>query len=228
MTDDLPPALPPPTPVATASPHSGRPLWQRCLIVGVIIIGGLALLTGSVMFVVGEDLFGSDRATIDSYNREVLSSCDLPPGSTLVRSYILGLNDPDGEPLRSLTHVYASQRDAEELVDFYGLEGPGVTARVSRERACKFGQLPVALVLSRWTPEQNTAFDGTTQTKGLPADPDDALWGGGDAEVVDLAAIPDGTRSFLGLRLAQREVEGLFGEKPAISPGATRGQSLAS
>jgi hypothetical protein len=46
-----------------------------------------------------------------------------------VRSYIIGETGPDGERLRSLTYVYGSPLDAEELADFYGLEGPGVTAR---------------------------------------------------------------------------------------------------
>jgi hypothetical protein len=210
MANDPPPTRPPPPPTAT-SPRCGRPLWQRGLVVGAIIIGGLVVLMGSVLFLFGENLFGSDRATIDSYNRELLSSCETPPGSMLVRAFVLGLNDQDGEPLRSLTHVYASPLDAEELADFYGLEGPGVTARVSSERACKFGQRPRALMLLRWTPEQGTAFDAATQTKGLPADNDDAFWAGHGAEIADIADIPDGTRSFLGLRLAQREIEGLFG-----------------
>ena len=185
--------------------------WERAVTVIVVGIIGLVVLAGLVLFAAGEVLFGSDAGTIDSYNREVLDTCDVPTGSTLVRSYILPVIDSSGVPLRSMSYIFASPLPAEDVAAFYGVAEPGVWTDVPPERACRFGNRPSVLVLSRWTADQGTSIDAAIETSDLPADPDDGFWAGDGAEVTDLAAPPIDARSFVRLRLAQRDRDGLFG-----------------
>lgn len=155
----------------------------------VVAIGALVLVGGLVVFTVGEDLFGSDRGTIDSYNREVLDTCETPVGSTLLRTYTLDEVDGSGNFFRSLSYVYASPLSADEVVDFYGLGSPGRVSQVTAQRSCRFGNRPRAV-------SQSTL---------------DGFWSGEGAEIVDLADPPANSRSFFMLRLAQEEREGVFG-----------------
>ena len=48
--------------------------WRKAQKIIILSIVGLVVLGGSVIFLFGEDLFGSNQGTIDSYNREVLNS----------------------------------------------------------------------------------------------------------------------------------------------------------
>ena len=187
-----------------------EPLWRRLLLMSVIGGAGIVVLVGSVLFTAGEDLFGSDSGTIDSYNREVLNSCDVPPNSTLVTSYVLRVQDATGRSLRSMSHIYASPLSAREVWQFYGLSGSGIRSSVSEERRCKFGNRPEGLVLSLWTPDSGTEFNPGTETAGLPAQPDDEFWGAESVRSTSVTDPPPDTRSFVRLRLAQREVEGIF------------------
>ena len=171
---------------------------------------GLVVVAALVVFMIGEDLFGSDPGTIDEYNRQVLESCDLPEDSTLVRSYVLTVSDSADRTVRTMSYIWASPLTAEEIAAFYGAPGPGVWTTVSDQRACRFGQLPLVLVLERWI-EGGSPIDTSTQTVGPGDAMADEFWAGEGAEITDLAAVPDTTRSFLLLRLGQREVEGVFG-----------------
>ena len=58
-----------------------------------IVVGALILVGMVMMFTFGESLFGSSRSVIDSYNRDVLDTCDVPTDSTLVQTYTLGVGD---------------------------------------------------------------------------------------------------------------------------------------
>jgi hypothetical protein len=188
-----------------------RPNHQRVGLIVAAVLGGLVVLCAVVLFVFGEDLFGSDPGTIDAYNRKVLNTCEVPAGSTLVRTYVRRHVDNSGRRLRSMSYVYASPLAGDEVAAFYGLTGPGVGMFVPPDRACKFGNRPEVLVLSRWTPAHPTALNPATETAGLPADPSDRFWSGPDAEVTDIADVPPNTGSFLRLRLAQDETHGVFG-----------------
>ncbi len=176
-----------------------------------MVFGGLVVLGGLVVFTFGETLFGSSRGTIDSYNREVLDTCSVPSGSTLVRTFGLGLSDGSGQQAQSMSYVYASPLDADELAAVYGVPRPGIHAPASPEWGRKFQNRPSTLILSLWSPGHTALLDNTTETAGLPADPGDEFWAGDGADITDVAEVPDDTRSFLRLRLAQRYVEGVFG-----------------
>jgi hypothetical protein len=174
------------------------------------VAAGLVGLAAVVVFMFGEDLFGSDPATIDDYNREVLESCELPEDSTLVRTYILRESDAAGQRLRTMSYIWASPLTADDVAAFYGAPRPGVWTEVSEQRACRFGQRPVVLVLERWT-DGAGPIDVSRQTAG-PADTAAAeFWGPVSAEITDLAPVPETARSFVLLRLGQREVDGIFG-----------------
>jgi hypothetical protein len=175
------------------------------------VLGGLVVVGATVLFVFGEELFGSDPGTIDAYNRQVLNTCKVPAGSTLVRTYVFEGVDNSGQRLRSMSYVYASPLAGDEVAAFYGLNRPGIVMDVSPDHACKFGNRPSVVVLSRWTPEHLTPLSPATETEGLPADPGDRFWADAGAVVTDIADVPPSTRSFLRLRLAQREVDGVFG-----------------
>jgi hypothetical protein len=186
---------------------------SRLAVIG-LVVGGLAVVAAVVLFAAGEDLFGSDPGTIDGYNRDVLESCDLPEDSTLVRTYVLRVSDSAGGSVRTMSYIWASPLSAEEVADFYGAPGPGVWTDVSDRRACRFGQRPLALVLERWI-EGGDPMDESTQTIG-PSDTVAAeFWAGEGAEITEIATVPDNARSFMLLRLGQREVDGVFGLAPA-------------
>ena len=94
MVSDLPPPRsvdpPPPPPqdrtpgFSTSTRGEQRRRWEPVAwvlgVVAVLLIGAVV-----VIFTAGEYLFGSDSATIDSYNSEVLESCELPSDSELVQ-----------------------------------------------------------------------------------------------------------------------------------------------
>jgi hypothetical protein len=113
-----------------------------------------------------------------------------------------------------MSFVYASPLPEEDVAAFYGVGGPGVWTDVSPERACRFGNLLSVLVLSRWTADQGTRVDAAIETTDLPAGPDDEFWAGEGAEVTDVAAPPADNHSFVRLRLAQQQRDGLFGSRP--------------
>lgn len=106
-----------------------------------------------------------------------------------MRTYTLDEVDGPGRRFRSLSYVYASPLFVDEVVDFYGLGSPGRASHVTAQRSCRFGNRP-------WAVSQSTA---------------DGFWSGDGAEIVDLADPPANTRSFVMLRLAQEEREGVFG-----------------
>lgn len=207
-TQDQPPpprAAPPPperrsqagpTVAFTPLPSRQRTGAARALTIALVTIGTLLVLVGSVVFLFGEDLFGSDQRTIDSYNEDVLESCDVPPESTLVRTFVLRVYDSAGRPYRSLSHVYAVPADADEVISFYDLLQPRDQRLISKERACRFSQRPLALV-------ESLSGIGVTS-------PVDAITETGSTDVVDITELPPDTRTLFRLRLAQQEVEGLF------------------
>lgn len=181
------------------------------LLVVLLAVIGLAVLGGSVVFLFGEDLFGSDRRSIDSYNREVLDTCDVPPGSTLLRTFTAPTISQSGQPLWSMSDVFASPLSASDVAAFYGIEeGVGTQHVVSSDKSCRFGNRPSLLVLSQWTAQQGTVMDPEIETTAAQADSGDDFWGGKAAAVTAFAEPPDQTQSFFRLRLAQQEVEGIF------------------
>ena len=169
------------------------PRWRQAQQIIVLSIVGLIVLGGSVIFLFGEDLFGSDQGTIDSYNREVLNSCDLPPESTLVRTYISPVVDQSGQPLRAMTYVHASPLPAPDVAAFYGVERIGEPTPISADRACRAGNRPSLLVVATSVSELSDEF-----------------WGGDDTSVTEFTEPPSQTLSLFGLRIAQQEVEGIF------------------
>jgi len=171
----------------------------------VVVLGGLTI------FVLGQDLFGSDDGTIDSYNREVLDSCDVPGDSTLVRTYTLADVDSVGHPVRTMSYVWASPSTGDEVAAFYGIDGPGIWTLASAARSCKFGQRTSVLVLDLWLPDQAEPVDRATQTAGPSTNANDDFWAGPGSEVTDVAPPPADTRSFVRLRLGQHVVEGVSG-----------------
>jgi len=147
-----------------------------------------------MMFTFGESLFGSSRSVIDSYNRDVLDTCDVPTDSTLVQTYRLGVGDASGQQAQTMSYVYASPLHADELASYFGVSAPGLWTMIGPGQACKFGNRPSVLVQERSS-----------------TNPADEFWGGSDAVVTDLAEVPADTRSLVRLRLGQRYVEGLIG-----------------
>lgn len=162
-----------------------------------------------MIFLFGQDLFGSDQGTIDSYNREVLNSCDLPPESTLMRTYITPVVDQSGQLLRAMTYVHASPLPASDVAAFYRVEDIGVPALISADRACRFGNRPSLLVVSLSSQQDGVEEGGIEATTSVP-ELSDAFWGGDDTTVTEITEPPSQTLSLFGLRLAQREVEGIF------------------
>jgi len=168
-----------------------------------------ALLIGAVVviFSAGDYLFGSDPGTIDSYNREVLESCDLPSDSDLVQISIRRVTDESGRSYRSMWFVHASPLPADEVAEFFGVAAQQ-SAVVSQERACKFEQRPSVLVLP-------SSVAGVPTTPGSRSDNEpvgsyDGLWADQAAEVTLSLELPDGTQSLFRLRLAQAEAGGIF------------------
>jgi hypothetical protein len=206
MASELPPprpADPPMTGLRHPKPFGRRWSWAPWLlaIVAVLLVGGAV-----VIFSAGDDLFGSDPDTIDSYHREVLDSCELPPDSELVQTSTRRVTDGQ-RSYRSMWYVYASPLPAPEVAEFFG-----VTAQrsmlVSQQRTCRFSQRPSVLVLP-------VSVAGEAPTRGAqsgdsPVDGDDGLWADPAAEVTMNAGVPAGTQSLYRLRLAQPEVEGMF------------------
>lgn len=183
---------------------------QHAVAIVLLVFVGLVVLVGFVLFAAGEDLLGSDPGSIDAYNREVLDTCDVPANSTLVRTYVLPVIDGSGVQLRTMSHIYASSLPAQDVASFYHLADAGIWADAPPERACRFGNRPSILVLSLWTSDQGTGLDPATETVGVPSDLDDEFWAGEGADVTDIADPPKDTRSFLRLRLGQRERQGVF------------------
>jgi hypothetical protein len=156
MVSDLPPPRsadpPPPSPryrirrVGTPARGSQRRTWEPVAwvlgVLAVVLFGGVV-----VIFSAGEDLSGSDSGAIDSYNREVLESCELPPGSELVEISIRRVADGQGRSYRSMWYVYTSPLPAPEVAEFFGVSAQQ-SMRVSQQRACRFAQRPSVLVLS--------------------------------------------------------------------------------
>lgn len=160
----------------------------------VVVVGA-----GVVLFAFGQDLFGSDDGTIDSYNRESPSTCDRPPDATLVCIYVLPLEDLGGNRARSMSFVYASPLAADELAGFYGQNRSEIEDFMRSSQACRYDRRPLVLVRS-----SADAGDGS-------ATPVNAFWGGDAAQVTAAKEIPPGTRSLVRLRVAQRQESGLFG-----------------
>jgi hypothetical protein len=180
--------------------------WQPLAwVLGVLA----ALLIGAVVvvFSAGDDLFGSDPGTIDSYNREVLESCELPSDSVLVQVSIRRVADGQGRNYRSMWNVYASPLPAAEVAEFFG-----VTAQqsmlVSQQQACRYSQRPSVLVLPMSVAGESSTIE--SQPDDEPIDSYDGLWADHAAEVTMSARLPAGTQSVFRLRLAQPEVEGIF------------------
>ncbi|NNC79384.1 MAG: hypothetical protein HKN94_04440 [Acidimicrobiales bacterium] len=204
MTARVPP---PPTPAADPQPSAvqvyrrERSPVERVLVAIAATIGAVVIVGGSVLFLFGQDLFGSDEGTIDSYNEEVLNSCDVPEGSTLVRTFVLDLESTSGQRFRSLSFVYASPSPAPSVTQFYGLPAEGLERRVSADRACMFDQRPSAVVVHSSTADDVLDVLSATLTDGSAE---------ARENVVDVADVPANTQSFFRLRLAQLEEEGVF------------------
>jgi hypothetical protein len=205
MESGLPPPRsvdPPPRSPRYPTRRTWEPVAWVLGVLAVLLIGGVV-----VIFSAGDDLFGSDPGTIDSYNREVLESCELPPGSELVQNSISRVDDGQGRSYRTMWYVYASPLPAHEVAEFFG-----VTAQqsmlVSQQRACRFAERPSVLVLPM-------SLAGKPTTVGSPPDDEpigsyDGLWADHVAEVTMSAELPNRTQSLFRLRLAQTEVEGIF------------------
>lgn len=160
MTAERPESELPPRPL-WSNPESVRQVgWQRA--VAIVIVGIFVTIPG----------------TIDSYNREVLETCEVPPNSTLLRTYVLPVIDDSGQRLRSMSYVYASPLQAQDVAAFYQVTDAGVWTDAPPERACRFGNRPSVLVLSLWTTDHGTALNSATETGGLPSDLDDEFWAG--------------------------------------------------
>jgi hypothetical protein len=205
MVPDLPPprsADPPPTSPRYPTRRTWEPLAWVLGVVAVLLIGGVV-----VTFSAGDDLFGSDPGTIDSYNREVLESCELPPGSALVQTSIRRVDDEQGHSYRSMWYVYASPLPAHQVAEFFGVTAEQ-SMLVSQRRACQFAQRPSVLVL----PMSAAGIPSTvgSQPHDEPADSYHGLWADDAAEVTMSADLPARTQSVFRLRLAQPEVEGIF------------------
>jgi hypothetical protein len=170
----------------------------------------VAAMVGLAVFLYGDKLFGSSSGTIDSYNRHTLETCEVPEGSTLVRTYVAPLVDKRGGRFRSMSYVFASPWAADELAAFYGVDGPGIETLVPSTLACRFTQRPAILVLELWEPSRGDPLDQSTQTAAPTAATRDTFWGGDGSTRIATLDTPPGTRSFLRLRLAQREVKGVF------------------
>jgi len=209
-TEPRPTRSTPPPPPAPTRPR--RSLWSggpgRSAVPWVL--GTVALLVGVsavVLFWAGEDLFGSDSGTIDSYNQEVLDSCQVPDDSALVQVSIRPIVDEAGQRYRSMWYVYASPLSADEVAEFFGVDVER-SMLVSPERACRFEQRPSALVqAASLAGEPATAGSGRD---GDPVSPHDGLWADEVAEVTMRAELPADTRSLFRIRLAQPQVEGIF------------------
>jgi hypothetical protein len=173
---------------------------RRESIVGIVVAVVAVVLVGIpiVLFSFGEDLFGSDRGTIDDYNRETLESCDVPDDLTLVRIYVASVEDLSGNRYRGMGFVYAAPSKAPELAAVLGVD-VGYESVLSESHACRFGNRPPAWVVD-------------AETAGSPDDADDTpFWGGPDAEIELERPIPPGTRSLVRLRLALVERDGVVG-----------------
>lgn len=175
MASELPPPrsadLPPPPsryPTRGGQRRTREPVAWVLGVLAVLLIGGVV-----VLFSAGEYLFGSDPGTIDSYNREVLESCELPSGSELVEVSVRRVADGQGRSYRSMWYVYASPLPAGQVAEFFG-----VTAQqsilVSQQRAFRFAQRPSVLVLPvsgrahqpRWALSQATNRSTATTVSG--------------------------------------------------------------
>ena len=167
----------------------------------------LAVGSAVVLFSAGDYLFGSDSGTIDSYNQEVLDSCEIPDDSALVQVAIRPIVDEAGQRYRSMWYVYASPLSADEVAEFFGVDVER-SMLVSPERACRFEQRPSALVQS-----ESVVGEPATVGSGRDDDPTsshDGLWADQVAEVTMSAELPAETRSLFRLRLAQPEAAGIF------------------
>ena len=192
---------PPPSPR-----YPTRRTWEPVAwvlgVLAVLLIGGLV-----VIFSAGEDLFGSDSGAIDSYNREVLESCELPPGSELVEISIRRVDDGQGRSYRSMWYVYASPLPAQEVAEFFGATAQQ-SMLVSQQRACRFAQRPSVLVLPMSVAGEPTTIGSQPDDESV--DRYDGLWADHAAEVTMSADLPARTQSLFRLPLAQAEAEGIF------------------
>mgnify|MGYP001827772618 CR=1 FL=1 len=210
-------SAPPPRSAPNASPTpssrgavriSGRGRSAQSALAWVLGVGVLLVLGGAVvLFTAGDHLFGSDPATIDSYNQEVLDSCQIPDDSTLVQVSIRPVIDEAGPRYRSMWYVYASPLPVDEVAEFFGVHVER-SMLVSPRRACRFEQRPSVLVLP-------AAVAGEPATGAVSSGGDlvptyDGLWADQVADVTLEAEVPVGTESLFRLRIAQRETEGVF------------------
>ena len=232
MDSELPPPPPPPSARPPSPPlegprgaspgrndkRSGNALAWFVGIMVILTVGG-----GSVLFLAGEDLFGSDPGTIDSYNSGVLRSCEIPGGSTLVQASIRPVFDESGQRYRSMWHVYASALSADDVAEFFGVP-TGVSELVSPRRACRFGQRPSVLVLSSIEAGDPISIDPNLES--APIVVYHGLWADQASDVTASSEVPAETRSLFRLRLAQREVDGLFGGGAESTPTAQRRGSI--
>jgi len=164
------------------------------IVVAVVVLVVVAVPVA--LFTFGEDLFGSDPGTIDSYNREVLESCRVPEGARLVRVYTSPLQDLSGSRYRSMSFVFASPSGASELAGELDVPS-GYEVMASEARACRFGNHPAV-----WVTDLDLVDEATDELH-------DSFWGGPDAEIESEWPIPESSRSLVRLRLAQQDREGI-------------------
>ncbi len=205
--DPPPPSPRPPTrgvdrPARGGQRRTWEPLAWVLGVLGVLLIVGVV-----VIFSAGDDLVGSDPDRIDSYNREVLESCELPSDSEPVQVSIRRVADGHGRSYRSMWYVYASPLPAHEVAEFFGVTAQQSTL-VSPQQACRFAQRPSVLVLPVSVAGEPTTIGAQSDDEAV--DSYDGLWADHAADVTMSAGLPAGTQSLFRLRLAQPEVEGIF------------------
>lgn len=175
---------------ASATRPSRTTAWVTLAIVAAVVVA-----IPIVLFSLGEDLFGSDDATIDDYNHTVLSSCELPADTTLVRIVIAPVADSTGATYRSMAHVFASPQTVDGLAEALELD---VGYEQTLPTPCDLDQRPGA-----WVMPIEPVMD--------PDDPSfTSFWGAGDSTIEMSAEVPADTRSLVRLRLAQRVEDGLL------------------
>jgi hypothetical protein len=110
--------------------------WAAVGIVGAVIVAGI------VVFMFGEDLFGSDNRSIDDYNEDALRDTSVFPGARLVQIRVYEIDTPNGEKLRVREQLYATSASMADVRRHYELN------RVSTLRGVSFDLRPDGF---RWT-----------------------------------------------------------------------------
>jgi hypothetical protein len=93
------------------------------------------IVAGSTLFLFGETIFGSSRATIDQYNRDALEGTDLYPGSVQVQVRVRETT-VDGTVVRLREELYATPDSSSDVREFYVQHPP------SRLRGVTFALMP--------------------------------------------------------------------------------------